>query len=186
LARRARAFDAAGLGRLPAARRRRLRLALLARDLAFTPAEARRFLERRRFPGDDARAVGRLLELVREASRIEDERSEWRWIRDAGPLAEDALRLVPLACPKARGEARRLAAGLRRRAAPLAVGGGDVLRWLGVAPGPHVGRLLRELEIEVLSGRVKGRPEARRWLRTAWRALLAQGAAPGSEREGGL
>ncbi|HXM80139.1 MAG TPA: hypothetical protein VOA00_12970, partial [Thermoanaerobaculia bacterium] len=47
---------------------------------------------------------------------------------------------------------------------PPRVSGGDLLAWLGVSPGPAVGALLADLEVEGLRGRVRSRREARRWL----------------------
>jgi hypothetical protein len=44
------------------------------------------------------------------------------------------------------------------------VSGTDLMRWLGESPGPPVGRLLREIEIEALRGAVRTRRQARQWL----------------------
>ncbi|HSS45362.1 MAG TPA: hypothetical protein VLO07_08480, partial [Thermoanaerobaculia bacterium] len=44
------------------------------------------------------------------------------------------------------------------------VTGSDVLVWLSIPEGPVVGELLRELEVEILRGRVRNRREARKWL----------------------
>ena len=38
------------------------------------------------------------------------------------------------------------------------------MRWLGESPGPAVGRLLREIEIETLRGAIRTRRQARKWL----------------------
>ncbi|HZS34084.1 MAG TPA: hypothetical protein VFC42_11970 [Methylomirabilota bacterium] len=59
---------------------------------------------------------------------------------------------------------------------PLATGA-DVGA-LGVPPGPAVGRLLRELLAAQAAGRVRRRPDALRWLRTA---IGRKAAEPGAE-----
>ncbi len=59
---------------------------------------------------------------------------------------------------------------------PLATGA-DVGA-LGVPPGPAVGRLLRELLAAQAAGRVRRRPDALRWLRTA---IGGKAAEPGAE-----
>jgi hypothetical protein len=44
------------------------------------------------------------------------------------------------------------------------VRGADLLAWLAIPPGPVVGRLLREVEVEILRGAIRSKREARRWL----------------------
>jgi hypothetical protein len=49
------------------------------------------------------------------------------------------------------------------------VRGADVLEWLGIPPGPEVGKLLEAVRVEALAGRVRTVEEAREWLRR-WNA----------------
>jgi hypothetical protein len=37
------------------------------------------------------------------------------------------------------------------------------MAWTGGAPGPKIGRLLRDARIEILAGRILSRGAARRW-----------------------
>jgi hypothetical protein len=69
--------------------------------------------------------------------------------------------LDPASRPRAGALARRVARARRR--GPY-VSGADVLEWRRISPGPEVGRLLADLQIEVLSGTVRTRREARAWL----------------------
>jgi tRNA nucleotidyltransferase/poly(A) polymerase len=146
--------------------RRRLRLARMAGALGLTPRQARRDLEKRRFSGIEAREVWRLLELAESARGLRGDREQWGWVRDAGAEAEEAALLLALDS-RDRALARRLVSRVRRRSVPLRVKGGDLVRWLGIPPGPLVGQLLRELEIEALRGRVRDRRQARAWVRRA-------------------
>ncbi len=38
------------------------------------------------------------------------------------------------------------------------------MNWLGIPPGPRVGTLLSDLAVEIASGQVKNRRDARNWL----------------------
>ena len=142
----------------------RLRLALLAAALRMSPDETGRWLAGRRFSREEAGDVAALLSLARRACQLTNAREEWGWVRDSGPRRGLALTLLPLLDSKRKARYRRLA---RRRPARgnLRVTGGDLLSWLGISPGPRVGQLLRELEIEAIRGRVRSRRDARRWLR---------------------
>jgi tRNA nucleotidyltransferase (CCA-adding enzyme) len=150
--------------RLPRSRRRRLGLAAIAMGLELTPRDTVRWLHSRRYGRAEASAVSSLVELVQQAEVARGPGERWRWVYDAGPLAEDASMLLAAARPRRGALAqrlRRLAA--RRRTAPV-VTGADVVEWLKLPPGPRVGQLLRELRIQILCGAVRSRPHARRWL----------------------
>ena len=114
----------------------------------------------RRFSSEEAREVAALLELCARAQRTKTSRERWGWIRDGGPRRDEALRLLALLGHPAL--ARRLRA-LRPRAR-IRITGADLIRWLKIAPGPAVGALLREIEIEAVRGTVRSRRDARRWL----------------------
>jgi tRNA nucleotidyltransferase/poly(A) polymerase len=150
--------------------RRRLRLALLCARIGLAPDRARAWLAARRYGRSEAGGVGRLLALAESARGADTPRRQWAWARDAGPIAAEALLLLRLLSPGRTARARALARRVRsaRRRGP-AVSGKDVLAWRGMAPGPAVGRLLGELQIEILSGKVRTRREARAWLRAASR-----------------
>ena len=158
-------FDSPAVARLPAGRRQRLRLALLARRLGFDAAEAGTWLRRLRSSNEQAGAVGRLIALADRAGRRPAGDDAWRWLLAAGGDAADALRLMEASDPRSRPVSRRLLALDRRRREIPDVRGADVLEWLGVPPGPEVGRLLDAVRVEALAGRVGTVGEARRWLR---------------------
>ncbi len=157
-------LDRPWIKRLPPQRRRRLRLALIAGRLRLPPPRAKRWLLALRHSREEASNVATLLTLVREAGAAGTKRDEWRWVRDAGPDFSDALRLATVLDPRQRDRARRLAARASRRRRGPVVSGSDVLLWLAIAPGPQVGQLLEELQIDILRGKVRSRPEARQWL----------------------
>ncbi|MGH9368750.1 MAG: hypothetical protein ACRD3M_13875, partial [Thermoanaerobaculia bacterium] len=156
-------LDAAA-ARLPAARRRLLRLAAIGAGLRMSPAEAARWLRRRRHSRPEAGAAASLIELSGRAARAREPGGRWAWIHDAGPLAQDALALLeasdPRQAPLAIGLRRLLA---RRRRRPQ-VTGADLLGWLALPPGPRVGELLRQVRIEILRGAVRTRGQARHFL----------------------
>jgi tRNA nucleotidyltransferase/poly(A) polymerase len=162
-------LDTPASRRLPPSRRRRLRLALLARTAGIGSEAAARWLRRLRWPGEDAAAVGRLLALADRANERPDGDDAWRWLLDAGDDASDALLLLVASEPRLRPDARRLAAIARRRRRVPVVRGADVLEWLGIPPGPEVGKLLEAVRVEALAGRVRTVEEAREWLRR-WNA----------------
>ena len=170
--------------RLPAGRRRVLRLAALAEGVGLTPPEAAGWLARRRFGRAEAGAAARLMELARLAAAGPRGRGAWAWIHDAGDLAQDALALARLASARS----ARAAAALRRlharRAAGPEVTGADVMTWATLPEGRAVGELLREVRIEVLRGRVKTRREARRFVegRAAGTAAPAPKVVPSKRR----
>ncbi|HEX9688059.1 MAG TPA: hypothetical protein VGB47_03195 [Thermoanaerobaculia bacterium] len=165
IARASAALDQVGRDRLDPTRRRRLRLAVLAARLGFTPREAASWLRRRRWGNREAEEVSRLLDLADAASRAGRGDDVWRWLLDAGDRARDSLRLLEILRPRSRHLARRLR-GLVARRRPLPdVRGADVLRWLGVPPGPEVGRLLDTIRLEAIAGRIRTREDARKWLR---------------------
>jgi tRNA nucleotidyltransferase (CCA-adding enzyme) len=182
LARRLAALDSVPVRALPGARRRRLRLALVASGLGLPPAAAGAWLRRLRWSAEEASDVAHLLELAARAiaarTPLPDDEA-WLWILRAGDRAGDALRLLEIEAPRARPAARRLSIRLRRKRPIPDVRGGDVLEWLGVPPGPHVGRLLEAVRAQALAGRVRTRGEARRWLEDAGEK---DGAATGRAR----
>jgi tRNA nucleotidyltransferase (CCA-adding enzyme) len=157
-------LDGSPTAALEGRRRRILRLAAISAGLELQPATAAQWLRRRRHARADAGAVARLLELVGAAPAACSQYSRWAWLYDAGEQAEDALSLLEASHPRRGALARRLAGLDRHARRGPAVSGADLIRWLGEKPGPAVGRLLREVGIEVLAGNVRTRPEARRWL----------------------
>lgn len=140
----------------------RLRLCLIANRGDFEPSQAAEWLRRRRFSGKEAGDVATLLDLAARVPQIRSRHDEWGWIRDAGDNRMEAAILVSLLNPHWRSIARRLARPLPSRR--LRVRGADLLAWLRLPPGPEVGRLLREIEIEILSGQIRSKREARKWL----------------------
>jgi tRNA nucleotidyltransferase (CCA-adding enzyme) len=179
LARRLAAVDSVPVRTLPGPRRRRLRLALVGAEVS--PAAAASWLRRLRWSSEEASEVARLLELASAARAPLSDDEAWLWILRAGDRAGDSLRLLEIEAPRTRPAARRLSALLRRKRPVPEVRGGDVLEWLGVPPGPHVGRLLEAVRVEALAGRVRTRGEARRWLQMPERK---QGPATGRARQG--
>ncbi len=158
-------LDAAPVRGLRPEARRRIRLGLLAAGLGLTPAAAARWLTGRRFSRREAGDVAALLDLSKKARRIRTPRQAWAWIRDSGERREDALLLLRLLPSRGTNPARRLAA--LRPARRVRITGRDVMEWLQIPPGPQVGALLREAEIEVCRGAVRSRREARQWLARA-------------------
>jgi hypothetical protein len=104
-----------------------------------------------------------LASAVRE---LRTENEAWRWFLRAGDRAADALRLLETLDPRARSAVARMSARIARRRPIPEVRGGDVLEWLGIAPGPRVGELLEAIRVEGLAGRIRTRKEAREWLRS--------------------
>ena len=141
----------------------RLRLALLAARLRMSPGEASRWLSGRRFSRDEAGEISALLELADRARRAATPREDWGWVRDSGARRPLALTFLSLSEPRRSSRYRRLAR-LRPVRGNLGVTGGDILEWLSIEPGPRVGALLREIEIEAMRGAVRSRAAARRWL----------------------
>jgi tRNA nucleotidyltransferase (CCA-adding enzyme) len=166
IARASAVLDSAAVVRLSPQRRRRLRLAFLFGRAGLSAREAASLLRRVRWGSAEADEVSRLLELARSAPDATVEGDDvWRWLLDAGELAEDALRLLSALKPRSRPAVARLRALLSRRRPLPDVRGADVLEWLGIAPGPEVGRLLDSVRVEALAGRVRTRDDARKWLR---------------------
>ncbi len=164
LARALRGFDDAPTRRLPEASRRRLRLAALALRLGLAGRDARKWLAGRRLPRREADDAACLADLARAQAAIRTPRDAWRWILEAGPLAQDALHLLERLGRRRRRLAASLALLARRKRRRVAVTGKDVMRWLAVPSGPAVGALLRELAVAAACGDVKNRREARHWL----------------------
>ena len=165
LARSAALFDAPAILRRTPESRRRLRLALMCARLRLAPGAAAAWLAARRYGRSEAGDVAALITLASGARAAGSPRSQWSWVRDAGPLAAEALVLLRVLDPASRAHAGALSrrvARARRRGPD--VSGADVLEWLRISPGPRVGRLLADLQIEVLSGTVRTRREARAWL----------------------
>jgi tRNA nucleotidyltransferase (CCA-adding enzyme) len=159
-------LDARAVSRREPESRRRLRLALVCALLGLASEGTLPWLARRRYSRSEAGDVGRLLALAESARDANTPRRRWAWVRDAGPMAAEALLLLRLLSPGRAARARTLARRVRAawRGGP-AISGKDVLAWRDIAPGPAVGRLLGELQIEILSGKVRTRREARAWLR---------------------
>ncbi len=160
------ALDEAGVARLPAGRRRGLRLAALALALGLSGPPARAFLQRRRWGRDEARRAGALAGLASAPPRLGDARASWAWILAA---EEDGLLADALLLLERRGETgRRLARKLRRLSRTprprVRVTGADVVEWLALRPGPLVGEALERLRVAVAMGEVSSRREARHWL----------------------
>jgi tRNA nucleotidyltransferase/poly(A) polymerase len=103
--------------------------------------------------------VARLLAL-REAELAAEPRASEASAAARARLAE--LRVAALAIE--RGGV--LADGRPR----LAIGGAEVMSWLGLAPGPEVGRAIRFLTLEVLRDPERNEPAALRALLETWRA----------------
>ena len=141
----------------------RLRLALLADRLRMSPGEAARWLSGRRFSRDEAGEISALLQLADRARRASTPREDWGWVRDSGTRRAIALTFLSLCEPRRSSRFRRLAR-LRPVEGKVRVTGGDILEWLSIGPGPRVGALLREVEIEAMRGAVRSRSAARRWL----------------------
>jgi tRNA nucleotidyltransferase/poly(A) polymerase len=157
-------LDQAAIRRLDPAARRRIRLALVAAGLGLSPSESSRWLRSRRFSRQESGETALLLDLAHRAGRANSDRRRWEWVRDAAGNAEDALRLFALRAPGRHGQARALESRVKRARSGPPVRGSDLLKWLEIEPGPRVGALLRELELESLRGAIRTRREARAWL----------------------
>lgn len=145
-------------------RRRRLRLSLVAFRLHQSSAATRGWLRSLRWARRESDEVARLSELAASAGGIRTRREAWRWIVDAGVLGGDALRLLDDLGPAARRSATKLRRLWREPLQEVRVTGDDVVRWLGLCPGPLVGELLTALRVEAAAGGVRNRREARHWL----------------------
>ncbi len=163
--------------------RRRLRLASIAAWFGLSGPQAARWLARRRFGRQEAADVAGLLDLATRAARLGPGRETWGWIRDAAERRAEAICLLALLEPARRSSSRRLAR--MRPARRVRVTGDDVMTWLGLSPGPEVGALLKELEIESLSGAVSSRAQARRWLLGAFAGRGTGFQDPSGPRAGG-
>jgi tRNA nucleotidyltransferase (CCA-adding enzyme) len=155
-------LDEASVRRTPPSSRVPIRLALIADRAGLSPSEAGAWLRSRRFSRSEAGEVAALLELASRAFRIRSSRDEWEWIGDAGIRRTDAATLVSVLRPGWRRLANRLGRPLPSRR--VRVRGSDLLAWLAIPPGPMVGRLLREVEVEILRGAIRSKRDARRWL----------------------
>jgi tRNA nucleotidyltransferase/poly(A) polymerase len=165
LARALPVLDRGSIRQLAPPARRRARLALIATALGLSPSETSRWLASRRFSRKESADVGTLLGLVREALGARSDRQKWNWVREAGPRAGEGLALFALLNPGERTRARELRSRAERASRVPRVRGSDLLDWLGIPPGPRVGALLRELELESLRGAIRTRREARSWLK---------------------
>lgn len=185
-------------------------VAALPADLALRLAgwlrgrDAAAVLARLRFPRALAEAVGRLVRLHpidrgaaegrlgRLLVRVETTGVEALLaLREAelaaGSLAPAEAAEVGERLDALRGDLARLVrtgvlAGGRPR---LAVGGLEVMRWLGAGPGPEVGRALRYLTEQVLEDPSRNEPEALRSLLLRWAAGRPGGAAGAGSRAPG-
>ena len=164
LARSFPALDSLFLRRCPPERRRLLRLGWIAAKLHLSPSRASNWLSGRRFSREETGRVARLLELTERARRTRSADEAWRWVRDSGADATDALVLLRLLHPREQDTAQSLGRRAARRRRGPDVTGKDILAWLPISEGPAVGELLRELEVQILRGRVRTRRQARKWL----------------------
>ena len=117
------------------------------RHLSASPAGVRRLLRRldQARPGEAPALAYQLLDLQRADA-----------IAKAWPCAQRAVELDVFERALSGELSRGTAFGVR----DLAVGGGDVMRALGVAPGPEVGQALSALLDDVIYGRVENSREA--------------------------
>lgn len=117
------------------------------RHLSASPAGVRRLLRRldQARPGEAPALAYQLLDLQRADA-----------IAKAWPCAQRAVELDVFE----RALSGELSRGTAFRVRDLAVGGGDVMRALGVAPGPEVGQALSALLDDVIYGRVENSREA--------------------------
>lgn len=164
LARRLAVLDDAGARKMAPQRRRKLRVALLAASMGLDPSQTRAWLQERRWSRDEARDAALLEGLVASSRGIRSRRDAWRWLLEAGALAEDALALLARLGAGDRRRARTLRPLARAPRRRLAVDGGDIQSWLGLEPGPEIGELLRALRVAAAMGEVSNRREARNWL----------------------
>ena len=135
------------------------------------PGTLRTWLLGRRLPRRDAEDAARLAELVRRPPAPWPERKlardAWRWIVEAGPLAREALHLLERSGRRSERRSRTVARlrRLRRTEAPAGRGRGRGRHGVARDPaGPQIGTLLSELAVEIASGQVKNRRDARNWL----------------------
>jgi tRNA nucleotidyltransferase (CCA-adding enzyme) len=159
-----RALDAPGLSALPGEKRLRLRLALVARGLRMDSAAAEGWLASLRFSRAEAREVAALLDLVGRARSGSGDLEMWRWVRDAGGRAADALRLAALLGDPGPAVRSGLARRLRAAKRPPRVTGRDIQAWLEIPPGPPVGEALAAIEVEGMRGAIRSRAAARKWI----------------------
>ncbi len=164
LARGLSALDGRSTRAIAPARRRRLRLALLAIRAGMAAPEARRWLGERRWAREEARDAALLVGLAAASVGARSTRERWLWILGAGALAADALVLLSCLGAPGRRRAKSLVPLARVPAPRVAVDGNDVVRWLGIPAGPRVGELLAELRAAAAMGKVRNRREARHWL----------------------
>jgi tRNA nucleotidyltransferase (CCA-adding enzyme) len=158
-----RKLDSPAISRLSPDNRLRLRLALLAEALRLSPDRASRWLADLRFSREECAGTGALLSLAHRVPALATSRDEWSWIRDAGRDRALALWLFSLLHSGPTTLSKRLARRRPRRGR-LRVGGRDLMVWLGIGPGPRIGELLRDLEIQWMSGAIRSRRAARQWL----------------------
>ena len=168
-----------GRGRLPASldSRRRLRLSLIASGLGLSPQAAAEWLRRGRHGRSEAGGVKRLLELAEAARKSCSPRARWGWIHDAGAALPEALLFIQIAHPRLSELVHGLKVLASRGRKGPTVTGSDLMVWLAETPGPLIGRLLREVQIEALRGKIRTRRDARRWL-TGRDGRAARGQLP--------
>ena len=145
-------------------RRRRLRLAFMAIRAGMAAPDARRWLGERRWAREESRDAALLVELAAASAAIRSARDRCRWVLAAGALSEDALVLLDCLGASNKRRARSLAPLARAPRRRVAVSGDDVVRWLGLEPGPRVGELLALLRVAAAMGEVQNRRQARHWL----------------------
>jgi tRNA nucleotidyltransferase/poly(A) polymerase len=119
-----------------------------------------------RGPGE----IGRLL-LRLERSGVEALLALREAELDASPARETTEPARARLAELRRGLELRVRAGVLQDGRPrLAVGGAEVMAWLGCRPGPEVGRALHYLTLRVLEDPARNDPETLRELLRAWRA----------------
>jgi tRNA nucleotidyltransferase/poly(A) polymerase len=160
-------LDAPAIRRREPDRRLVVRLASLAAALGLAPGETAGWLRRLRYGRDLIGEAVLLRELAAQAALAATEDERWRWVRDAGAAWDEALTLLLSREPARRSSAAALASRARRARRRPRIRGRDVLAWTGMMPGPRVGRLLSDVEVEILRGRLTTRAQARRWLLNA-------------------
>ncbi len=158
-------LDGPAVWRCEPERRLEIRLVLLSAALGLTPGESAEWLAGRRFSRATASRISRFFGLAREAGMLATADARWGWVRDAGTDGAQALRIARLL---SRGRPPAALAGaarsLRTAHEPPRITGTDLLEWLRIPPGPRVGEILRQVEIEGVRGRVRTRAQAKKWL----------------------
>jgi tRNA nucleotidyltransferase/poly(A) polymerase len=127
----------------------------------------------RHHPIERDRSASDLGRLLVRVGRVGVERllvlREAELASDAAPSAAHAEARARIAELRAAAHAIDRSGVLADGRPRLAVGGAEVMAWLGVTAGPEVGRALRFLTLEVLRDPDRNDPETLRGLLAAWR-----------------